>query len=82
MRIVAYERALELDPDHYMSYYRYALQMKADGELEEAERLIRRAISLQPRSARFRDELAAILELQGRADEAESERQKAAAFRR
>jgi tetratricopeptide (TPR) repeat protein len=82
MRIVAYERALELDPGHYMSYYRYALQMKADGDLDEAERLIRRAISLQPRNARFRTELAEILELQGRGDEAESERQKAAAFRR
>ena len=82
MRIVAYERALELDPNHYMSYYRYALQMKADGDLDEAERLIRRAISLQPRSARFRTELAEILGLQGRADEAESELQKAAAFRR
>jgi tetratricopeptide (TPR) repeat protein len=81
MRIVAYERALELDPDHYMSYYRYALQMKADGKLDEAERLIRRAISLQPMSARFRMELAEILSLQGRADEAEAELKKAAAFR-
>jgi TolB-like protein len=82
LRIVAYERALELDPDHYMSYYRYALQLRADGDLEEAERLIRRAISLQPRSARFRDELAEILRLQGRQDEAEAELEKAAAFRR
>jgi Flp pilus assembly protein TadD len=55
--------------------------MKADGDLDEAERLIRRAISLQPRNARFRTELAEILELQDRADEAESERQKAEAFR-
>jgi tetratricopeptide (TPR) repeat protein len=53
MRIVAFERALELDPDHYMSYFRYALQMKADGRLEEAERLLKRAITLQPMSARL-----------------------------
>jgi len=54
LSIQAWERALELDPDHTLSYYRYALQMKEDGKLDEAERLIKRAITLSPKSVRFR----------------------------
>ena len=80
LRIQAFERALELDPDHYMSYYRYAMQMKKDGNLEEAERLIKRAIQLRPMSARFRTELAGILRAQGREEEAQAEMEKARAF--
>jgi Flp pilus assembly protein TadD len=79
--IQAFERALELDPDHYLSYYRYAMQMQADGNLEEAERLMRRAIVFRPTSARFRAALAGILEAQGREAEARAERDRAAAFR-
>jgi TolB-like protein len=80
MRIVAYERALELDPGHALSYYRYALQMQADGELEEAERLMLRAITLQPMNARFRRAMAEIFHLQGREADARAELEKAAAF--
>jgi len=80
MRIVAYERALELDPGHALSYFRYALQMQADGDLEEAERLMHRAITLQPMNARFRRALAEIFRLQGREDDARAELEKAAAF--
>jgi len=68
MRIVAYERALELDPGHALSYYRYALQMEADGNFEEAERMMLRAITLQPMNARFRRAMAEIFRLQGRAN--------------
>ena len=82
MRIVAFERAIELDPDHALSYFRYARQMKSDGDLDDAERLIRRAIALEPMNARFRLELAEILALQGREEEAGIEREKAAAFRK
>jgi len=80
LRIQAFERALELDPNHYMSYYRYAMQMKEDGKLDESERLIRRAIRLRPMSARFRTELAGILRLQGREEEAQVEMEKSRAF--
>jgi TolB-like protein len=73
LRIQAFERALELEPDHYMSYYRYAMQMKDDGKLQEAERLIKRAIQLSPMSARFRNELSGIFQLQGRAVEAQAQ---------
>jgi adenylate cyclase len=66
LRIQAFERALELDPDHYMSYYRYALQMKNDGNLDEAEKLIRRALLFCPSDARFRTELENILQLRKR----------------
>ena len=80
MRIVAYERALELDPGHALSYFRYALQMQADGELGEAERLMLRAIALQPMNARFRRAMAEIFGLQGREADARAELEKAAAF--
>ena len=61
LRIQAFERALELDPDHYMSYYRYALQMRDDGDLDEAEKLIRRAIQFSPSDPKFHAELENIL---------------------
>jgi tetratricopeptide (TPR) repeat protein len=73
-------RTLELDPDHYMSYYRYALQMKEDGDFEDAEQLMRHAIKLRPMNPRFRRELAVILDLQGREEEAQAEMEKAEAF--
>lgn len=80
MRVVAFERALELDPGHDITYYHYAAQMSADGELEEAERLINRAIVLRPMSARYRLELADILIALGREEEAQAELEKAATF--
>ena len=61
LRIQAWERALELDPDHVMSLYRYAVQLRKGGKLEEAERLIKRAIKLSPQNTRFQTELATIL---------------------
>lgn len=79
-RIVAFERALELDPGHDITYYRYAVQMNASGYLEEAERLINRAIVLRPMSARYRLELADILIAMGREDAAQAELLKAATF--
>jgi adenylate cyclase len=63
LRVQAFERALELDPDHCMSYYRYALQMKNDGNLDEAEKLIRRALLFCPSDTRIRAELENILQL-------------------
>jgi tetratricopeptide (TPR) repeat protein len=62
LRIQAWERALELDSDHVISLYRYAMQLKEDGKLAEAERLLRRAVRLSPMNARFRNELAAIIQ--------------------
>lgn len=80
LRIQAFERALELDPGHHMSYFRYALLMKEDGDFDEAERLIRKAIQLHPMNARYRTELAGILKLQGRDEEARSELEKSKAI--
>jgi len=80
MRIVAYERALELDSGHALSYFRYARQMASDGDLEEAERLMLRAIMLEPMNARFRRAMAEIYSIQGRDDEARAELEKAEAF--
>jgi tetratricopeptide (TPR) repeat protein len=69
LRVQAFERALELDRDHCPSYYRYALRMKADGDLAEAERLMNRALTFCPMDARFREELAAIQETRRAADD-------------
>ena len=63
VRIQAFERAIELDPDHHPSYYRYALQMKEDGNVEDAARLMQRALVLCPDNELYRDELAVILDL-------------------
>jgi tetratricopeptide (TPR) repeat protein len=60
LRIQAWERALELDPDHAISYYRYAVQLKENGKLDEAERLLKRAIRFNPGSERFHQELEVI----------------------
>jgi len=72
LRIQAFERALELDPDHFLSYYRYAMVMKEDGNLDEAERLIKRAIMLNPMSTPYRAELAAIGLLQKKSEDTQT----------
>ena len=73
LRIQAYERALELDPDHAISFYRYAKELKEDGQLEEAERLVMRAITFDPRNIRYRTLLAELLGAQGRDEEARAD---------
>jgi tetratricopeptide (TPR) repeat protein len=80
LRIQAYERALELDPDHAISFYRYARDLQADGQLGEAERLVMRAITLEPRNVLYRTLLADILLAQGREEEARAEREKIRSF--
>jgi tetratricopeptide (TPR) repeat protein len=64
LSIQAFERAIELDPDHYPSYFRYAILMKESGKLKDAERLIRQALLYQPMNERFKTELAEITRLQ------------------
>lgn len=78
LRIQTWERALELDPDHAISYFRYARELKEAGKLEEAERLLERAVTLSPANARFRTELAEVFSLQGREEEAQAELEKVA----
>jgi thioredoxin-like negative regulator of GroEL len=82
LKYQAWERALELDPDHAMSLYRYGAQKKISGSLEEAEGLLKRAVRLRPDNARFRTELATIYGLQGRQDEARAELNTAATLSR
>lgn len=72
-RIQTWERALELDPDHVMSYYRYAMQLRHDGNLVDAERLLKRATSLSPMNVQVRSELATVFSLQGRDTDAQDE---------
>lgn len=65
LRIQAFERAIELDADHHLSYYRYAMEMKAAGELRVAEDLIRQALAFAPQNERYR---AVLDELTGSKD--------------
>jgi tetratricopeptide (TPR) repeat protein len=66
LRAQAWERAIKLDPDHAVSYYRYAVQKKNDGDLESAEELIKTANSLRLGNERYRAEQAEIFALQGK----------------
>ncbi len=81
LRIQAWERALELDPDHAVTYFRYGRELADADALEDAERLLLRAIALSPQDARFRMQLARVFSLQGREDEARAEREKAKQLR-
>jgi tetratricopeptide (TPR) repeat protein len=63
LRIQAFERAIELDADHHLSYYRYAMEMKQAGELEVAENLIRQALLFAPQDHRYREVLDQILRM-------------------
>jgi tetratricopeptide (TPR) repeat protein len=66
LRIQTWERALELDPNHVLSFYRYAVELKENGRLNDAERMVRRALKLKPMNPRFEAVLADILDLQER----------------
>jgi tetratricopeptide (TPR) repeat protein len=71
------ERALELEPDHPTSLHRYALLIsERTGNLEQAERLLRRLLDLDPLDANNRSELGYLLWEMGRRDEAMAELEK------
>ena len=70
LRILMYERALELDPDNAQTYFRLAWARMGEGSPEEAERLFRRALEFHPQSANYRSDLASALFNLGRVDEA------------
>jgi len=61
LKIQAYQHALELDPNHAFSYFRLGWEMYVDGKLDEAERLWRRALELDPMDSNIRAELADLL---------------------
>ena len=65
LRIQAFERAIELDPGHHPSFYRYAMEMKNAGELHVAEQLIRQALLFAPQDRRYREVLDEIIAKKG-----------------
>jgi len=80
LAIQAYKYALELDPNHAKSYLRlgWAVQKQTNpgirsGDLEETERLFRKALDLEPFNADWRNDLATLLYDQGRDEEAFAE---------
>ena len=71
------ERALELEPDHPTSLFRYALLIsERSGDYEQAERLLRRTLALDPLDANTRSELGFLLWNMDRRDEAMAELEK------
>jgi len=73
LKIHNYTRALELNPNHALSYLRLALVIRKEGKLEEAGDLLRKGLELDPLNANTRSELGFTLWNLGRDDEAISE---------
>ena len=69
----ALDRALELDPDHALTYFRYSSAKAFEGRNEEAEELIRKALDFEPRNARFHTQLGNVLWRLSRDEEAFAE---------
>jgi tetratricopeptide (TPR) repeat protein len=76
LKIQILERALEVDPNHKRSYFYYGHLMWQDGQLEEAERLFRKALDYDPLDANMLADYGAILREQGRDDAADAEIEK------
>lgn len=79
LKIQAYRRALDLDPHFGMTYFRLGMLMWEEGDLPEAERLIRKALEYYPTSGNQRGDLAALLWQLGRKEEAVAELNRAIA---
>jgi Flp pilus assembly protein TadD len=67
-----YKAALAIDPDNLATLNNYALSCLLTGELDEAEGLLRKAVSEPGAQAKMRQNLALVLALQGKYDEAQS----------
>lgn len=70
LAVQAYEHALEIDPDHARSYHRLGLIKERENQPQEAERLVRKALSMDPLNADWHNDLAGILWAQGRDEDA------------
>lgn len=70
LKIQTFKRALVLDPNHAKSYHR--LHWRAQ-DYEEAERLLRKALELDPFNGDWHNDLASVLHNQGRDEEAFAE---------
>ena len=66
----AFQRAMELDPEHPQTYYWYAQMLWFVGDLEAAVRRAARAVDLEPTSAVVRAIYGIMLMSAGRFDEA------------
>ncbi|MHB8529874.1 MAG: tetratricopeptide repeat protein [Caulobacteraceae bacterium] len=69
--LAAHERAVALAPDNPAALSNLAMYEAAHGQAAQAEALLRRAASQPGATARVRENLALILGLEGRMDEAE-----------
>jgi tetratricopeptide (TPR) repeat protein len=66
----ACDRALELEPDHAETYQRYAQLKRHEGDFEEAERLLRKALEYRPMDASWIADLGTTVWRLHRFDEA------------
>jgi DNA-binding SARP family transcriptional activator/TolB-like protein len=69
----AADRALRLDSTETMAWYAHGMAANYANDLTLAERALRRAVALQPSNADARSDLAGVLALLGRTDEALAE---------
>lgn len=68
--ISEFEAALRRDPDHMLSLVHLGVAVRAQGQLDESARLLRRAVGLQPQDVEARRSLAVTLVLSRRIEEA------------
>eukprot|EP00903_Cladosiphon_okamuranus_P002735 g2733.t1 len=66
---LAYEYALDRDPNRPTTLSNYGLSLALTGQLLEAETALRKAVAISDQDVRVRQNLALILGLQGRFDE-------------
>ncbi|MEO1222176.1 MAG: hypothetical protein AAFY42_12635 [Pseudomonadota bacterium] len=66
---MAYEYALDRDPNRPTTLSNYGLSLALTGQLMEAETALRKAVTISDQDVRVRQNLALILGLQGRFDE-------------
>jgi predicted CXXCH cytochrome family protein len=71
--IVEYKRTLEIDPDYVPAYLNWGGSLFAKGQYDEAIRLYRTAIEINPLSASLHYSLSVALDQTGKKDEAAKE---------
>jgi len=73
----AYQRTVDIDPNHHMAHYDVGVIYNKRGQYDKAEAAFRKSLSIRPGYAIARNNLAAVLMRTGRDAEAETELKRA-----